>query len=553
VNDPNFLTIGEFGNTEIGYLNTELTNAVTDYSSSVFSNTSNVQYLTFTNYVSQIWLNANTVSCPPILPFPTLPVSTQDYDCNMWINNLYTANAQNQYAIYLDQPYSKLAVDLLTNQKYPKEAKFPPYDDIAWTFGYMYGVEVQTLDSLKYDKSAVKLLTDPVSHAGKVAGDGVDYVIENKAQSNVLSALYETKKAHKKLRAYVLDTATVIAADTVGYGSIILKGLTKGQADNLAAKHGLDLTADNRGLEQTHEIKLPRIAVYHSWLDTQAEGWVRFTLEQKNIPYTTIDKADLKMGKLKSKFDVILIPHQWANASRFVNGKSDAFGPMPYTKTDQYPSHGSPFSSNDITGGPGYDGVGNLSQFVNDGGVLIPLKNSAATVADLGIGRGVSSFYPEKLFHPGSVVTVKKRKSNSPILYGYPDIFHVFKGNSKLLHVPLYKRDMMVLQYGLDSLKDEKKYVGEIMGMRPDMEAEKAVEMAVSDSLSTEKPKSPPYVLSGMVRNEKEIIGHGAIFNVPVGKGRVIFFTFNPLHRYLNHHDSSLLWNTLMNWNHLGK
>jgi hypothetical protein len=54
-----------------------------------------------------------------------------------------------------------------------------------------------------------------------------------------------------------------------------------------------------------------------------------------------------------------------------------------------------------------------------------------------------------------------------------------------------------------------------------------------------------------MVRNEQAIIGHGGIFNVPVGTGRVIAFTFDPLHRYLNHHDAPLLWNVLINWNHL--
>lgn len=54
-----------------------------------------------------------------------------------------------------------------------------------------------------------------------------------------------------------------------------------------------------------------------------------------------------------------------------------------------------------------------------------------------------------------------------------------------------------------------------------------------------------------MVRNEQTIIGHGGIFNVPVGSGRVIAFTFDPLHRYLNHHDAPLVWNALINWNHL--
>jgi hypothetical protein len=58
-----------------------------------------------------------------------------------------------------------------------------------------------------------------------------------------------------------------------------------------------------------------------------------------------------------------------------------------------------------------------------------------------------------------------------------------------------------------------------------------------------------PYVVSGMVRNEREIVGQGAIFDVPVRSGRVIAFTFDPLHRFLNHHEFPLVWNALANWN----
>ena len=67
---------------------------------------------------------------------------------------------------------------------------------------------------------------------------------------------------------------------------------------------------------------------------------------------------------------------------------------------------------------------------------------------------------------------------------------------------------------------------------------------------SEESAPPPPYVLSGMVRNQQAIIGHGAIYEVPHGEGRVISFTFNPLHRYLNHHDSGMLWNAIMNWDY---
>ncbi len=83
--------------------------------------------------------------------------------------------------------------------------------------------------------------------------------------------------------------------------------------------------------------------------------------------------------------------------------------------------------------------------------------------------------------------------------------------------------------------------IGEIMGMT-DYEPDS---VALAATKGTSKGK---YVLSGMVKNEDRIVGQGAIFDIPVKSGRVVAFTFNPLHRFLNHHDAPLLWNVLMNW-----
>jgi hypothetical protein len=163
-------------------------------------------------------------------------------------------------------------------------------------------------------------------------------------------------------------------------------------------------------------------------------------------------------------------------------------------------------------------------------------------VAETGIARELEPYNAQGLFHPGSIVTVKARKTSSPVLYGYPETFHVFRGNGPLYQLGKYNRDMMLLQYGTKPLKDEEEYTGAIMGM-PDRK--------VSKPKKEEGKKEPAYVLSGMVRNEQTIIGHGGIFNEPQGAGRVIAFTFDPLHRYLNHHDAPLVWNILINWDHL--
>jgi hypothetical protein len=57
-----------------------------------------------------------------------------------------------------------------------------------------------------------------------------------------------------------------------------------------------------------------------------------------------------------------------------------------------------------------------------------------------------------------------------------------------------------------------------------------------------------PLVVSGQAWGEENLIGRPAIFDMPVGKGRVIAFNFNPLHRDMNRGDQRLLWNAILNW-----
>lgn len=458
-------------------------------------------------------------------------------------------NDENTYVITLDQPYSRFAYDLLTEQHYPQDAKFPPYDAIAWTLGYLYGVDVQKVDSFAYDENDLALIDEDVDYEGTVDGNGSTYILSYKAQSSLISGLYSAYNENDQFNAFILDSVCISGNDTLQPGSVILSGLNKKEANEWAKKFGLDLQSGDINTEFKHSVRLPKIAVYHSWTSTQAEGWVRYTLEQKEIPYTSIDKDDLKENALREKFDVIIIPHQGGDLSSFVNGVDDRFGPLAYNQTAEYTAMGVPDSSDDITGGPGYYGLSNLKKFVKDGGVLIPLENSAAIISDAGIGKETSSFTPAGLFHPGSIVTAKTRNQKSPIMYGFPEIFHLFKGNGKLLGTAKYDRNLIVAQYGTQPLEDEKEYTGKILG-REKMEGIPN-EGNPDETKETKKKESTEYVLSGMVRNEKEIVGQAAIINVPLDKGHVVFFTFNPLNRYLNHYDASLLWNTLINWDHL--
>ena len=56
-----------------------------------------------------------------------------------------------------------------------------------------------------------------------------------------------------------------------------------------------------------------------------------------------------------------------------------------------------------------------------------------------------------------------------------------------------------------------------------------------------------PFVVSGRVWGEGNLIGRTAIMDAPVGQGHIVTFNFNPLHRDMNRGDQRMLWNAILN------
>ncbi len=458
------------------------------------------------------------------------------------------------FVVRLDQPYRDLAVTLLTKQDFPSDAEHPPYDDIAWTLGYLYGVDVEPVDDPDiFEWDDLTLLADTVAYTGSVRGSGSTHLVAHTGQGELLPALYWLAQNGQGASAEVARAPFTVGRDSFPAGSLVIHGASRDVAQQLAQSFGLDVVATNRTPDvPRHAADAPRVAIYHTWYNTQDEGWARFTLEQYGVPYTSIDKDDLRSGNLRSRFDAILIPQVRGGLDQLVHGIDSKWGPMPYTTTAEFPSHGTPDSTDDMTGGMGFDGLANLQRFVEGGGMLVTLGNPTRLVADGGMARELASISTGNLFHPGSVVSAKARRPDHPVMYGFPETFHLFRGNGPLFGVDRRDRGLIVAQYGTKPLADERdEPTGEMMGM-PE------TRVSASDRNEAESERSGSgsgtadggsYVMSGMVRNENVIVGQGAIFDLPVGQGRVVAFSFNPLHRFLNHHEVPLVWNALMSWN----
>ncbi|HXO21078.1 MAG TPA: M14 family zinc carboxypeptidase, partial [Thermoanaerobaculia bacterium] len=65
------------------------------------------------------------------------------------------------YLVRMDQPYRNAAVSLLEIQKFPEDEPNPPYDDVAWTWPLLYGVQGSRID----DRAALDWPAEPVTAA----------------------------------------------------------------------------------------------------------------------------------------------------------------------------------------------------------------------------------------------------------------------------------------------------------------------------------------------------------------------------------------------------
>ncbi len=455
------------------------------------------------------------------------------------------------YVVRLDQPYGPFANDLLEEQKFPADEPNPPYDDVAWTWPLLYGVKGERVADRKILAAAMEPVAADVTPAGRVDGTGEIFLLRDTGQTALL-------EARVMLGSSQVDAAEVaFTAGGVNYppGSWIVQA-PRQAVEEVARRTGLSFTAavSAAGPEvRRHVVDLPRLALLHNWLDTQDAGWARYTLDRAKVPYTLINDDDLKRGNLAERFDVVLYPTTGGDFADLVHGIDPKYGPLAYTRTPEFPSLGIPDASEDITGGMGFEGLLNLDRFVRGGGVLIALGGAGTLPVEGGIVRSASRV-PLGANTPGSELRVKVTRPEHPLVYGYEELTQVFRGNGPVFDVAKADRGRVVLQFGTKKPEGEEDEDDKKKGSAPGIEVEDLDAPAAPASLAKtpEKKKDDGrLVLSGLARGQEALDGKPAILDLPAGKGRVILFAFNPLHRYLNLADFRFVYNALLNWNDL--
>ncbi len=446
------------------------------------------------------------------------------------------------YVVRLDQPYRNYAVDLLTPQHYPKDGE-PPYDDVSWALPANYHLQaIATADASVRD-AGLTLLKQTPHAAGHIDGTGNVYLLKDTGQESFLAARYRLSNFKVEIAEHEFEAAGTLFPE----GSWIL-------ADQSGLSKAVESTAEELGLDFTrvtsvpdvphHAAPAPRIGLWVPWADTDSIGWIRYSLDQRKVPYVYLRDEDIRASNLKSKIDVLLYGHVDLELAEQIEGLPKIWSPMPFKKTAQTPSFGTPAESDDITGGIGYAGLGQIQDFIDHGGLMVTLGSGTMLALEGGLvrfvrrssggvprsaagGGGSSSAASQQAATrtPGAHVRVTFDRPDHPIAYGYSTHTWVFRQNFPLYNIPRRWLRMAYCTTCLDGPEDRSGIV---------------MEWGDTDGA--------PFVVSGQSWGEENLIGRPAILDMPVGKGHVVSFNFNPMHRDMNRGDQRLLWNALLNW-----
>ena len=474
------------------------------------------------------------------------------------------------YIVRMDQPYSRIADALLDYQYWaPNDPQTDIYDDTAWTMGELANVEAVRVTDAKVLQATMERVSGQVTSPGGLNSSGSVFLVNHNADNALVTFRYRLKDVDMESAEEPFEAA----GRKFNRGSFIIR---KGsdEVKRVANELGVQLyaVADAPSVK-THPMRVARIAVMHTWLSTQDEGWYRVGLDQSQVPFAYISTQDVsKDPNLKSKYDVILFAPVGRGAQAIVNGLPMYGNPIPWKVTPLTPNLGKTDETDDIRPGLGWSGLQNLQKFVKDGGVFITVDDTSDFAVNYGFTAGVSVSRSTRLRAVGVILRTKTVDSASPIAYGYGDSLAMYCSNGPVFGINNGVGGRSRPQgraTGRGTPDDPDVPQGRPAVEIPDPPAR--VELWEAPVVTDEQRRNaigliPPALrprviaryadsrelfVSGLLDNGDEIAQRPAVIDVPSGNGHVILFSTNPFWRGQTKGSYMLVFNTILNWDNL--
>jgi hypothetical protein len=485
----------------------------------------------------------------------------------------------------MDQPYSRIADSLLDYQYWsPNDPQKTPYDDTGWTFPELFNVQAVRVTDVKVLDAAIEKVngdtrpkggvTDPSTALG--AGTAPIFLVNHNADVSLATLRYKFTDGSFDAAEEPFEAA----GKKFSRGTFIIKNVAAGDLQTVAVNLGLQIVAVNAApAVKTHPVRAPRVAILHTWLTTQTEGWWRQAFDNAQVPFTYISTQQVAAdADLRNRFDAIVFPPVGRGGNAIVNGMPMFGNALPWRKTPETPNLGSEDQTDDMRPGLGWIGVAHLQDFVRHGGLLLTVMDTADLAVSSGFTPGLSIAARQRLRIVGSVVRSKMVDATSPIAYGYTDNLGIWCENGPIFNVSNLATGGGGRRLGPDD--GGNRPTGRGTQDDPDVpQGRTGVEVTREERVDTWKavpvtdeqlrnginvipPSARPRVVlryadtrdllvSGLVENGGEIAQHPAVVDVPLDKGHVVVFSNNPMWRGETQGSYFLVFNALLNFDQL--
>jgi hypothetical protein len=226
-----------------------------------------------------------------------------------------------------------------------------------------------------------------------------------------------------------------------------------------------------------------RVGLYQNYLPSMDEGWTRWLFDQYKFPFTRLLHQEIRQGKLREKYDAIILPDQSATALFDGLGRRSSRGDEE--TTGAYPEQ--------YTGGLGEAGVKSLREFIEAGGTLVTFNNASnfaieyLNVPVRNVLKGVS---PRDFYCPGSILRTELDSANALTFGMEPESIAWFE-TSPVFEVTDSNAVKVIARY----------------------------------------PDGASPLLSGWILGDQLLHGKAAMVEATMGKGRVVMFGFRPQYR----------------------
>ena len=508
---------------------------------------------------------------PPINPYDTLPPSVVRTEPRQF--------PAGSYIIRMDQPYSRIADALLDYQYWsPNDPQRTPYDDTGWTFPENFAVRSYRVSDPRVLAVPMENVSGEIRAPGGVSGAGSVYLIEHNGDNALATLRYRFRNADFRIAEQPFDAGGA----KFSKGSFIITNTGQSELDNAARELGLRITAVAAAPSvATHPARAARVAIMHTWLSTQTEGWWRQAFDFLHIPYTYMSVQDAaRDANLRAKYDVILFPPGGGSPQAIIAGQPMWRNPMPWKKTELTPNMGTLDQTDDVRPGLGWSGLQNLNTFVANGGLLVTVENTADMAINFGLANGVSFNQPPNLHVVGSLLRTRVVDTESPLTYGIRDSLAVYSDGGETFSVSnilgarggRFNDSANARPTGRGTAEDLDVPQGRFqLDPRNDVAPRRPVQPWQAAPVTDEQMRNQLTIIPPALRprvvlrfaDQRELLASGlldgndvaqraVVVDVPVGKGHVVLFGNNPMYRGETIGSYFLVFNAIMNYDNLG-